>query len=87
MGDIYNCDVLSSELKKRIGNQKIIAKKMTTGSDSGFFQEVAIMTLFIGHENFVTSITSNSLTCIGSIGGLSRKCKTSFYATLSYGFI
>lgn len=53
MGAVYNCEAINNDLKKRAGNQKIVAKVMTSGSNAGFFQEVAIMTLFIGHDNFV----------------------------------
>lgn len=56
MGDVYNCEVMSYELKQRLGNEKIVAKILTAGSNALFLQEVAIMTLFIGNENFVKNL-------------------------------
>lgn len=53
MGDIFHCDAMSNDLRQRIGTQQIVAKVMTAGSDASFLQEVAIMALFLGHNNFV----------------------------------
>lgn len=53
MSDVFHCEAVNNILKRRTGNQKMVAKVMASGSETAFFQEVAIMALFIGHDNFV----------------------------------